>query len=266
MEPHEDRWDRRQPSRRRWVRWLMALLGLYILVSYVALPWIWKVYERVRSHAHPALPGAPRRTVTVDHVPGDPLNIALIGAKDDVARAMKTAGWFAADPLSLRSRLRIAEDVLRDRPYLDAPVSNLYVWGRPEDIAFEQPVGDSPRRRHHVRFWRSEEVNDQGHPLWLGAATFDHGVGLSHETGQITHHIAPDIDTERGKVVADLQRAGWVASLVTEPGIWPITQGHNAGGDPFHTDGMMVVVALRSLSQPAPAGDASSGSGSSKGT
>ena len=30
-----------------------------------------------------------------------------------------------------------------------------------------------------------------------GGATFDERVGLSHTTGQITHHIAPDVDTER---------------------------------------------------------------------
>ena len=80
-------------------------------------------------------------------------------------------------------------------------------------------------------------------------------MGLSHETGQVTHHIAPDIDAERDKIVADLQRAGQVASLGREQGIWPRTQGYNGGGDPYRTDGMMAVVVLSSTSQPVKAAD-----------
>lgn len=259
MEPQGDRPDSRSPPRRRWLHWLAMVLGVYVLVSYFALPWIWRVYERVRGHIHPALPGAPRRTMTAYHVPGDPLNIALVGTREDIFYAMRAAGWYPADPLSLRARLRIAEDVLRDRPYLDAPVSHLYVWGRREDLAFEQPVGDSPRQRHHVRFWQSKEVDEQGRPLWLGAATFDRAVGLSHETGQITHHIAPDIDAERDKIVADLRRVGRVVSVATEPGIWPDTRGHNGGGDPFYTDGMMAVVHLLPAAQSASIAEESGG-------
>src|SRR6185369_11715834 len=104
---------------------------------------------------------------------------------------MLAAGWHAADPLGLRSDLEIAADTVLARPYEDAPVSNLYLFGRKEDLAFEQPAGDDPRRRHHVRFWKSSKVDDQGRPAWVGSATYDQRVGLSHTTGQITHHIAP---------------------------------------------------------------------------
>ena len=45
-------------------------------------------------------------------------------------------------------------------------------------------------------------------PLWIGAATFDRSVGFSHRTGQVTHHIAPDIDRERDTLMADLYRSG----------------------------------------------------------
>ena len=147
---------RRRVLRRRGLGWLAAFLGLYVAICYVSLPWIWTLYEQARSHLHPALPGTPRVALTADRVPGDPLNIAVVAAREQITRAMEAAGWYPVDPLSLRSRLRIVQDVLRGRPYLDAPVSNLYVWGRPQDLAFEQPVGDSPRQRHHVRFWRMQ--------------------------------------------------------------------------------------------------------------
>ena len=54
----------------------------------------------------------------------------------------------SADPITLKSSLRIAEST--DLPPLvcgeDAPVSNLYLFGRKEDLAFEKPVGDDARR------------------------------------------------------------------------------------------------------------------------
>ena len=50
------------------------------------------------------------------------------------------------------------------------------------------PAGD------HVRFWQVLDKGTDGRPVWLGSVTFDRGVSLSHDTGQVTHHIAPDID------------------------------------------------------------------------
>ena len=89
--------------------------------------------------------------------------------------------------------LRIAADTVLRRPDDDAPVSNLFLFSRKQDLAFEQPVGDSPRQRHHVRFWRWDKLYED-RTAWIGAATFDQSVGLSHTTGQVTHHIAPDVD------------------------------------------------------------------------
>jgi hypothetical protein len=41
------------------------------------------------------------------------------------------------------------------------------------------------------------------HAFWLGAATFDTRVGFSHTTGQVTHHIGPDVDAERDRYRTD---------------------------------------------------------------
>ena len=45
-------------------------------------------------------------------------------------------------------------------------------------------------------FWKALDVGDDGLPVWLGAAVFDDGLGVSHYTGQVTHHTAADIDAE----------------------------------------------------------------------
>ncbi len=170
---------------RQFLRIGVLLAVLYLLAAYLVAPAAW----RLAAHFHPALAKAPHVTHTKDGIPGDPLNIALIGTEEELSKAMHVAGWQPADPITLKSSLRIVGDSVLRRPYDDAPVSNLYLWGRVQDLAFEQPIGDDPRKRNHVRFWKSAEVGPLGNPMWFGAATMDIRVGLSHTTGQVTHHI-----------------------------------------------------------------------------
>ena len=143
-----------------------------------------------------------------DAIPGDALNVGLVGSQDDVFRAMHAAGWFPADPITLRTSLAIVGSVVLDRPYHDAPVSPLYHHGKKEQLAFEKPDGKSADHRHHVRFWQVLDKGTDGRPVWLCSVTFDRGVGLSRYTGQVTHHIGPDIDAERDLLMRDLRDAG----------------------------------------------------------
>ena len=47
----------------------------------------------------------------------------------------------------------------------------------------------------------------RGQAVWLGAATYDRGMGVSRFTGEVMHHIDPAVDRERDKLVNDLLRA-----------------------------------------------------------
>ena len=160
---------------------------------------------------------------------------------------MTAAGWYPADPITFHSSVRIVVDSVFRRPDDDAPVSALYLFDRKQDLAFERPVGDSPRQRHHVRFWRSEERED-GRPLWLGAATFDERVGLSYTTGEVTHHIGPNVDAERDRIANELQKADWAQQTYWIDGFHHQLEGRNGGGDPWHTDGRLAVVVLKDRS------------------
>lgn len=219
---------------------LAGAVLIYLLVAYVLLPVFWRRYER----RHPALENAPRVTHTATGIPGDPLNIVLIANEADVHTALLAAGWYPADRVTLESSLRIAADTVLRRPYDDAPVSSLFLFDRKQDLAFEKPVGDDPRRRHHVRFWRSAQSDEQGRPAWFGAATFDQRVGLSYTTGEITHHIGPDVDAERDLIVADLKRIGRLAGLDWIDDFHADKSGKNGGGDPYHTDGRLAVATI----------------------
>jgi hypothetical protein len=235
--------ERKRRRLRRWLKVAGLLVLTWLLAAYIVLPMAWRHYEH-----HGLLEMAPRTSVTSQGIPGDPLNLAVIGAEEGLIHAMLAAGWDPADPVTMSSSLRIAGSVLLRRPYLDAPVSSLFVFGRRQDLAFEKPAGRSASRRHHVRFWRSVELGTREAPLWLGAATYDRSVGFSHRTGQVTHHIGPDIDAERDHVITDLIKTGRVSRLFQVTGVGPTLLGRNGGGDPYFTDGELTVAVL------APAG------------
>lgn len=197
--------------------------------------------------AHPAIARAPRHTRTKHGHQGDPVNVAFVGTDEELHRVLAAAGWYAADPITLATSVRIAADVVLRKPYDHAPVSDLYLWGRVQDAAFEQPVGASPKQRHHVRFWRSAEVDAAGEPLWLGAATFDERVEISRTTGGITHRIGADVDAERDKLVTDAHRGAALGGFYWMDRFHVERAGHNGGGDPYFTDGRLAVgiISLR---------------------
>jgi hypothetical protein len=216
-----------------------TILGCYGVLAYIALPAAWTHFDHQKG-----LAAFTMVTQTGQGIHGDPINVGLVGTREDVLCAMHAAGWYPADPITLRSSLKIVGSVVLDRPYRDAPVSNLFYQGRREDLAFEQPDGKSADRRHHVRFWEVLAQGDEGRPVWLGAVTFDRGVGLSRYTAQVTHHIAPDIDAERDRLTDDLKMAKVVAAIYEVSGIGPTLNGRNGEGDLFYTDGEIKISRL----------------------
>ncbi len=222
-----------------WAKLALGVLAIYLIVVYLVMP----QWDRRKVHRHPDLAAGEHITHTGTGLPGDPLNISLVGSEAEVVRALLAAGWKPADALGVKSSVRIAVDTVLDRPDPNAPVSSLYLFGRKEDLAFEKPVGHSPKQRHHVRFWKSEELK-QSRPMWLGSATHDIGVELSRTTGQVTHHIAADVDTERDLLIAELTTARQVLQTDWIDGYQTVLHGKNGGGDPWHTDGRLPVVTL----------------------
>lgn len=209
------------------------------LLAYIVLPALWTHHER-----QPGLADKPMVTRTSQGIPGDAINVGLVGEHAEIVRAMTEAGWFPADPVTLKSSIDIIGSVMLDRPYRHAPVSPLYYDGRREDLAFEKPSGRSADHRHHVRYWHVLEKGAEGRPVWLGAATYDASVGLSHYTGAVTHHIAPDIDDERVLILDDLTRAGVVEASYRVTGVGPTLNGRNGGGDHYFTDGEIWMIRL----------------------
>ncbi len=199
--------------------WILALAVTYGIAAYVVLPRIVRMSLKILQRKH-----VPRYTITGDGLPGDPVNLVLIGTLTQLNSAFAIAGWSVADRLGLASSWRMVRAFLLNSPYPMAPFSTLYLFGRGQDIGFQKAIGDSPRKRHHVRFWalsparaqttlntaafwlNADRPPDDASAFWVGAGTRDTGFSLSKLTFQITHATDSDTNAERDYIIVELRK------------------------------------------------------------
>jgi hypothetical protein len=211
--------DRRLP-------WLLAVAATYGFAAYVFLPRVVRMGLKVLQHRR-----VPRYTITGDGLPGDPVNVVLIGTLQQLRAAFAAAGWSEADRLGLITSWRMAKAFVFNSPYPKAPFSTLYLFGRGQDIGFQKAIDDSPRKRHHVRFWaldtalaetawgtakfwlNADRPPASAHVNWIGAGTRDTGFSLTQLTFQITHATDSDTNAERDFVISELRNITAIADV-----------------------------------------------------
>lgn len=199
--------------------WVLAVGITYGVAAYIILPRVIRMGLKVLQHRL-----VPSYTITGDGLPGDPVNIALVGTLDQLRTAFTALGWSEADRLGLTSSWRMTRAFVLNSPYPTAPFSTLYLFGRGQDIGFQKAIDNSPRKRHHIRFWalsltRAQKtwgaagfwLNTDRPPagervLWVGAGTRDTGLSLTRLTFQITHATDSDTNAERDYIIAELRK------------------------------------------------------------
>ncbi|UVC12832.1 LssY C-terminal domain-containing protein [Mesorhizobium onobrychidis] len=207
--------------------WVLAVGLTYGLAAYVILPNVVRMGLKV---LHRRL--IPRYSITGDGLPGDPVNLVLIGTRQQLCDAFAAAGWSTADRLGVASSWWMVRAFLLNSSYPTAPFSTLYLFGRRQDIGFQQPINDSPRKRHHIRFWAlslshsSDDItaasfwlNTDRPPtdqrvLWVGAGTRDTGLSLTRLTLQVTHATDSDTNAERDYIVTQLKTKRVIGDVV----------------------------------------------------
>ena len=144
---------------------------------------------------------------------------------------------------------------LGNKPYLKAPISSLFLFGRRQDIDFQQPIGVSPRKRHHIRFW-GVDVNKIEDPLdvkfwtekkkiklneclsWVGAGSEDLGFGFTRLTFKISHRVNHKVDSERKHILDSLKKEKMIGKVTYyKPGKFKIGK--------YISDGRIAVARLR---------------------
>jgi hypothetical protein len=217
----------------------------WVLLAYLVLPRLHRILTAI--YVPDYFIGRAR---TSDGLLGDPVNLAFLGDRQQLERAMDAAGWTRADPVTLASSWRIVTSTLTRRSYDDAPVSPLFLFGRQQDFAYQQEVDGNPAQRHHVRFWRCPEgwLLPGGRRVdWLAAGTFDTHVGMSLFTLQITHKIDADTDVERDHIVATITAADPAASVDVIEDFSTGYHARNGGGDSITTDGGLPIIDVRAV-------------------
>jgi hypothetical protein len=205
--------DRRLP-------FVLALAITYGLAAYVILPRAVRVGLKILHRKR-----VPSFTITGDGLPGDPVNIALVGTLQQLRAAFASIGWVEADPLGLASSWGMVRAFVFKTPYPTAPFSTLYLFGRGQDIGFQKAIGNNPRKRHHIRFWalsleraqetwgaggfwlNAERPSEEERVLWVGAGTRDTGLSLTRLTFQITHATDSDTNVERDFIIDELKKS-----------------------------------------------------------
>lgn len=245
---------------------IVVYLLLWCVSAYFVVPLLLRILRLVIKPNH-----IPLYATTPDGWPSDPVNLAIIARdKAELRRAMKKAGWYEADKLTLKTGLREVLAIMLDRSYPQAPVGTLLLFNRHQDIAFEIPTNrrNSPRTRHHVRFWKltAPPIVGESHTvhasfwaqqlhkfrgpkrsIWIGAATEDiHPIAFRWRTGQLTHGVSEDDLQERDFLIASLVDNGLSKKVATTRRGETVSFRGQSFRTRYVTDGSLKVVELKS--------------------
>lgn len=172
--------------------------------------------------------------------PSDLTNLMFIGSAEQVQAAFEKAGWFRAAARGRNSDFETARAMIESQGYSEAPMSTLFLNGKPPDMTFEKS-NNTFNARHHIRVWL-QPGQFQDKQIWMAAATHDTGITFSRESKSFTHAIDSHIDHERTKVTNDLLFTGMVRAY-TLAGRTGLPQNpSNATGDKLITDGKIAVL------------------------
>jgi hypothetical protein len=186
----------------------------------------------------------PRRVGDKQGNPGDMVNFLILGSEEAMQKVFTTAGWVKVDADVKDTLLHGFLESMEKESYLTMPMSQLYLFGRPQDYgwAHAEPIS-VVRTRNHLRIWKAPfQVN--GSMLWVGAATHDIGFERDQRNNGVTHKIDPDIDLERDYVEKTLASTGLVAEISHFLPNNPLQEAKTATGGSFHSNGQVLVLKL----------------------
>ena len=177
---------------------------------------------------------------------GDPLNLVLVGDAETVLNALSRSGWSFTHRISLKTVRREIAAAIEGEPYPIAPVSALYLFGRPHDVALQR-ARRSIAQRNHLRLWLAP-FRHAGREVWVGQVSRDIGIKLSVRSPTLTtHRIDPAVDVAREYLLQSLVATGLVDRFGFARGARGATvrdPAENLTGDPYFGDGLRLVVLV----------------------
>ena len=179
---------------------------------------------------------------------GDPLNFVIIADSEALWPALLRSGWDPTAAMSAGTAMKTGFFGIFGGAYRYSPISNLYVYGRAQDIAF-QKVRSSINYRNHLRLWLAP-VTVNGLPVLMGQISRDIGSRFTTKSKTLTtHRIDPNVDDTRAALAQDFIYAQALSAFAMVGGVGfvpPEEPRGNLTGDPWFTDGNRAVMLLTS--------------------
>src|SRR5262249_13053249 len=153
-----------------------------------------------------------------------------------------TAGWVKVDADVRGTVLHGLLESLSKESYLTMPMSQLYLFGRPQDYgwAHAEPIS-VVASRNHLRIWKAPfQIN--GQTTWVGAPTQKTRFERKNRKNAITHKIDPDIDLKKDYVEKPLSSTGLVTEVPHFTPDNPMKEAKTATGGSFHSNGAVLIL------------------------
>ena len=177
---------------------------------------------------------------------GDPLNLVLVGTSEEVLASLARAGWSFTHRISIDSVKRMIGAAISGSEYAVAPISPLYLMGRPQDLAMQR-ARSTILQRNHLRLWLLP-FRLEGRSVWIGQVSRDIGIKPSFgSVGFVTHVVDPNVDEAREHLLQSLLVSGTLREFGFVKGVGESSESEpslNLSGDPYFTDGLRLFGVL----------------------
>jgi len=179
---------------------------------------------------------------------GDPVNLVVVADEDNrIGLSFARQGWDVTETLSFGGGFKLVSSFIFSSRWRTSPVSSLYLFGRPQDIAL-QKARRTIHERNHLRLWVAP-FTCEGHRVLVGQISRDIGLRLTTSApGFVTHKIAPNVDEARDYLTQEMLSSGSVNRFAYVRGVGSVNREkpqRNLTGDPYYTDGNRAVYFLR---------------------
>ena len=174
-----------------------------------------------------------------------PINLIVIGDTEEVFQALIRSGWNETGNIDKRSLSNTKTSSTVWRQYRYKPVSPLYVYGRPQDMAFRK-TRKTAHERNQLRLWLSP-MTLEGKPVWVGQINRD--IGLRFAWLKVIYKIDPAIDDVRNYILQDLWYSQGLAKFGFVKGVGEASISKprkDIWGNRYFTDGYRLVVWVSS--------------------
>ena len=170
-----------------------------------------------------------------------PINIIIIGDTEEVFHALIRSGWNETGSIDKTSVSKTGTSSTVSRQYRYKPISPLYVYGRPQDMAFRK-TRKTAHERNQLRLWLSP-MTLEAKPVWVGQINRD--IGLRFAWLTVIYKIDPAVDDVRNYILQDLWYSQGLAKFGFVKGVEaaPISKPRrDTLGNRYFTDGYRIVV------------------------